>query len=464
MYPSLLFCNMNFAELLYQFRNYLKKILDPSADRESESETIENIRRGIDFKGSNLWVLIFAIFIASLGLNVNSTAVIIGAMLISPLMGPIMGVGLGLGINDFELIKKAFRNLAIATVFGILTSTFYFLISPLNEARSELLARTTPMIYDVLIAFFGGMAGIVASSTRLKGNVIPGVAIATALMPPLCTAGFGLASGNLTYFFGAFYLYIINSVFIAFATTLGVKLMHFSKKTFVDKAREKRVQQLVYTILFLTLVPSVYITYNMIRTNIFETKANHFIANEINFPNTFVLSKFIDSQKPERVISVSLIGKEVPEESIVMLRQKMAHYGLENVQLDIAQGFGREKEGGSGLEDMVLQDFYRLNQEKTVKQEAEIIRLKTRLSGYVAYDSVTVAISPELKILFPYVHSIAVSRMVRMEVDASQGDTLTVAILAYREQPSVNEERRFKSWLAIRLNVPEVEIIRQSQK
>lgn len=232
------------TNVFQQLNNYLRNILDPSEERENETETIDNILKGINFRGSNLWVLICAIFIASLGLNVNSPAVIIGAMLISPLMGPIMGIGLGIGINDFELIKKAFRNLAIATIFGILTSTFYFLLSPLNEARSELLARTTPTIYDVLIAFLGGMAGIAASSTRLKGNAIPGVAIATALMPPLCTAGFGLASGNLTYFFGAFYLYMINSVFIAFATTLGVKLMHFSKKTFVDKAREKKYNSL----------------------------------------------------------------------------------------------------------------------------------------------------------------------------------------------------------------------------
>ena len=189
---------MALTDIIIQAKNYLNSIFDPSEERENEAETIENILKGINFRGSNLWVLIFAIFIASLGLNVNSTAVIIGAMLISPLMGPIMGIGLGIGINDFELIKKAFRNLAIATIFGILTSTLYFLISPLNEARSELLARTTPTIYDVLIAFFGGLAGIVASSTKLKGNVIPGVAIATALMPPLCTAGFGIASGNFT--------------------------------------------------------------------------------------------------------------------------------------------------------------------------------------------------------------------------------------------------------------------------
>ncbi len=167
--------------LLQRFRVYLRQILDPSDEQEREEDTVEAIRKGIVFRGTNLWVLIFATFIASLGLNTNSTAVIIGAMLISPLMGPIMGIGLGVGINDFELIKKAFRNLLIATIFSVLTSTLYFLLSPLNEARSELLARTTPTIYDVLIAFFGGMAGIVASSTKLKGNVIPGVAIATAI-------------------------------------------------------------------------------------------------------------------------------------------------------------------------------------------------------------------------------------------------------------------------------------------
>lgn len=453
---------MNFSELFLQFQNYLKGIFDPSGDRESEVETIENICKGINFRGSNLWVLIFAIFIASLGLNVNSTAVIIGAMLISPLMGPIMGIGLGLGINDFELIKKAFRNLAIATVFGILTSTFYFLISPLNEARSELLARTTPTIYDVLIAFFGGMAGIVASSTRLKGNVIPGVAIATALMPPLCTAGFGIASGNFSYFFGAFYLYMINSVFIAFATTLGVKLMHFSKKTFVDKARGKRVQQLVYTILFLTIVPSVYITYNMVRKNIFETSADRFIVNEINFPNTFVVNKHIDAEAPERKISVSLVGKEVPEESIIILRQKMEQYGLKNVRLDISQGFGKKEEdaGREGLNNLVLQDFYRRNQEKMEQQAQEIGYLRSRLEKYTVYDSVALSISPELKILFPHIRSIAVARLMRTEVGLQQCDTLTVAFLSYRKTPLALEEERFKSWLATRLKVASVEIIR----
>lgn len=456
---------MQFWELFHQLKTYIKGIFDPSGDRESEADTIANIQKGIDFKGSNLWVLIFAIFIASLGLNVNSTAVIIGAMLISPLMGPIMGIGLGVGINDFELIKKAFRNLAIATVFGILTSTFYFLLSPLNEARSELLARTTPTIYDVLIAFFGGMAGIIASCTRVKGNVIPGVAIATALMPPLCTAGFGLASGNLSYFFGAFYLYMINSVFIAFATTLGVKLMHFSKKTFVDKEREKKVRQIVYTIILLTVVPSVYITYEMIKTNIFETNANRFITNEINFPQTLIVNKHIDCEGPEKSIQVSLIGKQISEESLVILRQKMERYGLTHTRLDISQGFGREKEEGKKdeLSNLVLQDFYKLNQTRYEQQTKEIAELRAKLAHYTLYDSLTREIRPELKVLFPYIRDIAVSRIYRNTVDSLQTDTLTVALLTYRKLPAAPENKKLESWLSARLKTDKLEIIRNIQ-
>ncbi|MFA6745894.1 MAG: DUF389 domain-containing protein, partial [Bacteroides graminisolvens] len=189
---------------LFAFKEFLKEYLDLRKDKDNELATVESIRKGVEFKGANLWILIFAIFMASLGLNVNSTAVIIGAMLISPLMGPIMGIGLSVGLNDFELMKRSFKSFLVATAFSVATSTFFFLISPIDEAQSELLARTSPTIYDVLIALFGGLAGVVAFSTKEKGNVIPGVAIATALMPPLCTAGFGLATGNLVYFLGAF--------------------------------------------------------------------------------------------------------------------------------------------------------------------------------------------------------------------------------------------------------------------
>jgi len=227
--------------LVHEFINAVKYRFNLDDDKATEDDVIDNIKKGIEFKGTNLWTLIFAVFIASIGLNVNSTAVIIGAMLISPLMGPIMGIGLGAGIFDFELIKKAIKNLLIATFIGLVASFFYFLISPLQFAQSELLARTSPTIWDVLIAFFGGLAGIVASSRKKYNNVIPGVAIATALMPPLCTAGYGLATAQWSYFFGASYLYVINSVFISISTFLIVRFLKFKPTTYVNPITARKV-------------------------------------------------------------------------------------------------------------------------------------------------------------------------------------------------------------------------------
>lgn len=204
-------------------------------------ELIENIRISAQFKGPRIWILIFAIFVASLGLNVNSTAVVIGAMLISPLMGPIMGIGLGVGILDLQLIKTSARNFLAAIIVSIISSTIYFSITPLTEAQSELLARTSPNVYDVLIAFFGGLAGMVAAATGEKGTVVvAGVAIATALMPPLCTAGFGLANGNPAYLFGALYLFFINSVFISLSTFLITQLLGIKEVSIVDKKLKKK--------------------------------------------------------------------------------------------------------------------------------------------------------------------------------------------------------------------------------
>ena len=222
----------------------------------SQAEAEAAIREGVSFKGTNIVILILAIFIASLGLNTNSTAVIIGAMLISPLMGPIIGIGLGVGIHDFALLKRCLRNLLMAAGFSVITSTLYFLISPVNEQHSELLARTSPTIYDVLIGFVGGGAGIVALGSTNKGNVIPGVAIATALMPPLCTAGYGLATWQMDYFLGALYLFVINSIYIAFATFAGVKFMKYKGVNDADNVRARRVRRVVYSLAILTMLPS----------------------------------------------------------------------------------------------------------------------------------------------------------------------------------------------------------------
>ncbi|MBK7883354.1 MAG: TIGR00341 family protein [Chitinophagaceae bacterium] len=236
-------------------------------------------------------MLIFAIFIASLGLNLNSTAVIIGAMLISPLMGPIMGIGLGIGINDLTLLRKSIYNYLIATGAALTTSTIFFLLSPLNAAHSEILARTSPSIYDVLIALFGGFAGIIATSSRQKGNVIPGVAIATALMPPLCTAGYGLATFQFNFFYGAFYLFIINTVFIALATFIIVRLLHFPHKHLQNKKADKIANRVIGVIVLATLLPSIYFGYDMVQQDRFIKNANRFIANEAHFPNDYLLNK-----------------------------------------------------------------------------------------------------------------------------------------------------------------------------
>ena len=208
-------------------------------DKNSKIDVITQITNGINFQGANLWILICAIFIASLGLNVNSTAVIIGAMLISPLMGPIIGMGLAIGIADLDLFKQSIKNYLLSTFISVVTATIYFTLSPITDAQSELLARTSPTLYDVLIALFGGAAGFLAISTKGRNNVLPGVAIATALMPPLCTAGYGLAVQNTTYFFGAFYLYFINTVFITFTTCLGVRLLRFNRKKFVNPSKQE---------------------------------------------------------------------------------------------------------------------------------------------------------------------------------------------------------------------------------
>lgn len=294
---------------VFAIKKFLSEYLDLRKDKDNELETVDSIRKGVEFKGANLWILIFAIFMASLGLNVNSTAVIIGAMLISPLMGPIMGVGLSVGLNDFELMKRSLKSFLITTLFSVTTATIFFLVSPVAEGQSELLARTSPTIYDVFIALMGGLAGVVALSTKEKGNVIPGVAIATALMPPLCTAGFGLASGNLYYFFGAFYLYFINTVFISLATYVVVRLLKYPKKVFLNKQREKIVTRYVGVIVFFTIVPSLFLSYNLIRASYFNDRVRTFVADELSFPNTQILSKTVTDTSDKKEVKVVLIGE-----------------------------------------------------------------------------------------------------------------------------------------------------------
>lgn len=443
---------MEVREKNFVLKNFFRNYLSLNRSREDESATVESIRNGVEFKGINLWVLIFATFIASMGLNVNSTAVIIGAMLISPLMGPIMGVGLSIGISDFELMKRSLKSYLIATLFSVVTATLYFTFTPLNEVQSELLARTSPTIYDVFIALVGGLAGIVALSTKEKGNVIPGVAIATALMPPLCTAGFGLATGNLLYFLGAFYLYFINSVFISLATYIGVRMMHFQHKQFVDKAREKLVKRYIVCVTIATMCPAIYLTYGIVRETLYNTTAKNFISSELSFPETQILSREISYSKKE--IKVVLLGKEVTDEQLENARHKMPHYKLSHTKLSVYQGGNNAKNSIDirNIKSMVMEDFYKNSEKQLNIQRHQIDSLQKALAEFSGAGLISASMGQEMKVLFPEVKTISFSKGLRLNVNSVRMDTLIFAVVDYGKPLSTSEKKKMEQWLRARLN------------
>ena len=444
-------------EILINAKNYVKEFFDLRKSKENEELTVDSIRNGVVFKGTNLWVLIFAIFIASLGLNVNSTAVIIGAMLISPLMGPIMGFGLSVGISDFELLKQSFKSYLLTTLISVITSTLYFSLTPLNEVQSELLARTSPTIYDVLIALFGGLAGIIAVSTKEKGNVIPGAAIATALMPPLCTAGFGLATGNIFYFLGAFYLYFINSVFISFATFLGVRFMHFKRKDFVDKQREQMVRRYIIILVLVTMCPAFYLTYGIVKSTFFEASANSFIVKEFDFEHTQVISRKISYDEKE--IRVVLVGNELTQPEIDKVHNSLKHYKLEDTKLTIVQGMNSDNLDMGMLKAQVMEDFYKNSEERLQEQQEEILRLRRELRNYSTYHQLNQQIVPELKVLYPQVERISLSQMEVFTVDSLHTDTLTMVLMGLKEEMEVTQMKQMQEWLKTRTGAKKMKFV-----
>lgn len=425
-----------------------------NAEKEELQTVISNIDNGVVFRGTNLWVLIFAIFVASLGLNVNSTAVIIGAMLISPLMGPIMGIGLGIGINDVPLIRKAIYNFLIATGVALTTSTIFFLLSPLNEAHSEILARTSPTIYDVLIALFGGFAGIIAVSSKQKGNVLPGVAIATALMPPLCTAGYGLATLQFGFFFGAFYLFIINTVFIALATFIIVRFLHFPYKHLQNKKAEAMAQRIVWVVVLATLLPSIYFGYDMVQQNRFTKNANSFIAYEAHFTNDYLLNKKIDAKG--RKITLVFGGKEITKEEIELLKNQLKKYNLQSASLEIKQGFAYLSENNNEIEN---EQLTQLTQALELKEKQEKL-LQLKLDSINNQQKLSTQIYAELKAQYPALKS-AILQPSYMLSDSTGSKQTFLVLLSLSARLSAQEKSKIENWLKVRLNQQNINLIFQ---
>jgi len=300
-----------------------------------------SIEKDVVFKGTNLWILVFAIVVASVGLNMNSTAVIIGAMLISPLMGPINGMGYGLATYNFDLFRRALKNFLFAVIASLVASTAYFLMTPISVAHSELLARTSPSIYDVLIAFFGGMAGIVAISSKLKGNVIPGVAIATALMPPLCTAGYGLATAQFSFFLGAFYLFAINTVFIALASVVVCQLLGFPITTAIESSKRKRINAYITLMIVLVAGPSFYFGYKLVQQEQFAEQASRYIANVRLIEDNFLMHHEIIPD--ERTIKLTYGGAVLDTAEMEKIRGRAADFSLEKAVIRIEQVLNFDK-------------------------------------------------------------------------------------------------------------------------
>lgn len=440
---------------------FLRDRFNLSHEQDDFQSTISSIEKGVEFRGVNVWTLIFAIFVASIGLNVNSTAVIIGAMLISPLMGPIMGLGLSVGINDFTLLKKSLRNMSIAVVISIITSALYFFISPLSEAQSELLSRTTPTIYDVLIALFGGFAGIVAGSTKEKGTVIPGVAIATALMPPLCTAGFGIATGHFYYFIGAAYLFFINAVMISLSTFLFVRFLKFPLKQEVDKAHTTKVKRYIYIVVTITILPSIYFAYQIVQQTIFNTNAANFINKEFVFNQSQIINKtYTYNRNDSNIIEVLLTGEKIDQSTIDKLTKKLPHYSLDKVRLVVKQGFNNSSNlDMSQLKTGIIEEIYHKNALTLADKDQQIQMLKKELIAIQDVQYPIKDITEEMNAINSKIRSASANQLAYYNLDNKKMDTITAVNLILKSSLNKAEHQTLQKWLNKRFKYENVKII-----
>ena len=429
-----------------------------AGDLESQQDVELSIRSGVDFKGSQLLVLIFAIIIASLGLNTDSTPVVIGAMLISPLMGPIIGMGLGIGIADFGLLKRSFKNISMAVLGSLAASAIYFLISPQYEGSSQLLARTSPSIYDVFVALFGGAAGFVSIACRNKGQVMPGVAIATSLMPPLCTAGYGIATWQMNFFLGALYLFFTNMVFILFATWIGVKILKYKAVVYQNQNRSKHIQVFVTIVVFCTVGVSCFLTYQMIRKNIFLAKAQSFVEQQMIFPNTQVLNhrEYISGGK--RYIDVTLIGTALPKDSLQLaLMNKLDSVGLGGTILQIKQGFTMNAMTSlNASPEKNFAEFYSIAQDELSKRQIEIDSLKDIIRSHTWFNDQSSVVAPEVKVLFPEVKEIALAKMVATSVESVKPDTVSMVFVRSKGVLTEKDRKKLLEFLRVRFKDEEL--------
>ncbi|AHI05701.1 hypothetical protein BDW_05975 [Bdellovibrio bacteriovorus W] len=424
----------------------LRSLFNLRADTDREG-TVEDIRANVDFRSANAWTLVFAIIIASIGLNVNSTAVIIGAMLISPLMGPIVGAGLALGIYDFKLLKRSLVNLSVAVLISIFASAVYFLLSPISDAQSELLARTKPSFFDVLIALFGGAAGIVAMSRKEKGNAIPGVAIATALMPPLCTAGYGVATANLQYFLGAIYLFLINSVFISISTFIFVRYLKFHEVSRIEEDTKVSVNRWVSYTGFIVIIPSIFMVWYLKQENDFYQQADRFLKNEIKANDLFVVDQSFKFSLKSPKVSITIFGPKLSEDELTKIKARADIYSLRDSDIEISQ---------SSISDSIERNIHqkiRGNEQSIERMSPRLQKAERRVEEINELISLGDRLNEELRALnLKGFHSVqlTLATMLPDQKDEAEKSHLG-AIVLWKADPSRSERDRVAAFLKVRL-------------
>lgn len=429
------------------------EFFDLTSDLNNVDEIYTSIVNGISFRGTNLWILVFAIVIASVGLNTNSPAVIIGAMLISPLMGPINGIGYSIATYDFELFKKAIKNFSFAVAASLAASTIYFSITPLSAAHTELLARTSPTIYDVLIALFGGLAGILAISSRHKGNVIPGVAIATALMPPLCTAGYGLATGQFRYFFGAFYLFTINSVFIAISSVLFSQILNFPIRTIVEPKHKRHVNRTISIIIAITIIPSIYFGYLLIEKEKFVDRANHFLSKVDVVGESYLLRHEVLAN--ERTVRLVYAGMSLTEDARQKVLDTAGEHGIDSSQVAFVQALSLNSvtDDISEVDNYLKVELNRLSLAlKDMKKQRDSVSVR---------DSVGQALLTELSAFYPQVESLVYTETIAFSVapDSANNVPFKLVVLKMKGPLKVADKTKIRDWLTQRVRTDRVRVV-----
>ena len=436
---------------------YLRSLIHISDEIDYENASA-SIRKNIAFRGTNVFILVCAIIIASVGLNVNSIPVIIGAMLVSPVMGPIMGFGLGLGTQDNELVKNALKNFAVMVVISIIASSLFFVLSPLNLVNpSELLARTRPTIYDVFIALFGGFAGIIETSRKDKGTVIAGVAIATALMPPLCTVGYGISIWKGSVIFGALYLFTINSIFIALATFAAVKYFRFPV---VETTSEKKQLSttVMYIILVAVIVPSVLLAINMVRENNFLSHAEQVVAENKNLGKCFIYDHKATYSHKAPTLELFLAGEKLTPEAKETLYKKAEQYGISRSQIVFHEDATSIREELSEAE--IIKGIYEHTDQQIKAWNDSINKLGTVLDEYKSKEIPVQAVSKELFAQYPDITDLSLTR--GSTVNAKGTETEQIVAFVTSSATIDNEQRdRIERWLKVRLNNDKVTVIIQ---